>query len=79
MVKFGQSSRDFLFGGPQELMPEEGLSKAQRHEMRLLKVCCRSCHRAAGLHAACRAACVGLKHVLAQCVVRSRGMHQHRH
>lgn len=39
MIKFGQSTRDWLLGGPQELMPEEGPSKAQRLEARLTKVC----------------------------------------
>lgn len=38
MIKFGQSTRDWLVGGPAELMPEERPSKAQRLEARLLKV-----------------------------------------
>jgi hypothetical protein len=38
MLKFGQSTRDWLLGGPAELMPEEGPSKAQRLESRLAKV-----------------------------------------
>ena len=38
MIKFGQSTRDWLLCGPAELMPEEGPSKTQRLEARLLKV-----------------------------------------
>ena len=30
MIKLGQSSRTFILGGPQDLMPEEGLSRQQR-------------------------------------------------
>lgn len=45
MIKFGQSTRDWLLCGPAELMPEEGPSKTQRLEARLLKVprsgCCK--------------------------------------
>lgn len=35
--KLGQSSRLYILGGPPELMPEEGLSKAQRQQMRALQ------------------------------------------
>ena len=38
ILKFGQSSRLFIIGGPAELMPEEGLSRAQRHHLRALEV-----------------------------------------
>jgi hypothetical protein len=38
MIKFGQSTRDWLLCSPAELMPEEGPSKTQRLEARLLKV-----------------------------------------
>lgn len=38
LVRFGQSSRMFLVSGPQELMPEEGLSKRQQHQLRVLEV-----------------------------------------
>ena len=36
--KLGQSSRLYVLCGPAELMPEEGLSKAQRQQLRALQV-----------------------------------------
>ena len=38
MIRLGASSRDYVVGGPPELMPAEGPSKAQRLERRLLQV-----------------------------------------
>ena len=38
MVKFGLSTRLYLFGGPEELRPEEGLSKLQRRQLAALEV-----------------------------------------
>lgn len=38
MIKLGQSSRDYVVMGPDDRMPVEGASKAQRLEERLLKV-----------------------------------------
>lgn len=38
MLRFGQSTRLYLYGGPEELMPEEGLTKAQRKQAALLEV-----------------------------------------
>lgn len=37
MVKFGLSTRLYLFGGPEELRPEEGLSKLQRRQLAALE------------------------------------------
>lgn len=36
-LKFGTSSRLYLFDGPQELMPAEGLNKEQRRQLRALE------------------------------------------
>lgn len=38
MVRLGQSSRLYVFTGPGELMPEEGPSREQKHQMAALKV-----------------------------------------
>ena len=38
MVKFGLSTRLYLFGGPEELRPEEGLSKQQKKQLAALEV-----------------------------------------
>ena len=38
ILKFGQSSRMFILGGPAELMPEEGLSRPQRQHLAALEV-----------------------------------------
>ncbi|KAL3145623.1 hypothetical protein ABBQ32_003168 [Trebouxia sp. C0010 RCD-2024] len=37
MIKFGLSTRLYLFGGPEELRPEEGLSKLQRRQLAALE------------------------------------------
>jgi hypothetical protein len=37
-VRFGQSSRVYLFGGPQELLPEEGISRMQRQQLAAIAV-----------------------------------------
>ena len=39
MIKFGLSTRLYLFGGPEELRPAEGLSKLQRRQLAALEVC----------------------------------------
>eukprot|EP00798_Chlamydomonas_sp_ICE-L_P001333 gene1333-32690_t len=36
-IKLGESSRIYLFGGPSELMPEEGLNRAQRRQLQSLE------------------------------------------
>lgn len=33
MLKFGGSSRMFIFCGPDELMPEEGLTRKQKQQL----------------------------------------------
>ena len=38
MMRFGLSTRLYLFGGPEELRPEEGLSKLQRRQLAALEV-----------------------------------------
>ena len=38
MIKFGLSTRLYVFGGPEELRPEEGLSKLQRKQLAALEV-----------------------------------------
>ena len=38
IIKFGQSSRLFIINGPQDLMPEEGLTKTQKLQLRALEV-----------------------------------------
>lgn len=38
MLKFGLSTRLYLFGGPEELRPAEGLSKLQRRQLAALEV-----------------------------------------
>ena len=38
IIKLGQSSRLFILGGPQELMPEEGLSRQQRKALAAMEV-----------------------------------------
>ena len=40
MIKLGQSSRTFILGGPQDLMPEEGLSRQQRKALAAMEVSC---------------------------------------
>lgn len=37
MLRFGQSSRMYLLNGPSELMPEEGLSRQQRQQLKALE------------------------------------------
>ena len=37
--KLGQSSRLYLLGGPEQMMPEEGLSREQRKQLRIMQVC----------------------------------------
>ena len=37
-MRFGLSTRLYLFGGPEELRPEEGLSKLQRRQLAALEV-----------------------------------------
>ncbi|KAK9842408.1 hypothetical protein WJX84_012265 [Apatococcus fuscideae] len=37
VLRFGQSSRLYLYGGPEELMPEEGLTKSQRKQTALIE------------------------------------------
>ncbi len=39
MIKFGLSTRLYLFNGPEELRPEEGLSKLQKKQLAVLEVC----------------------------------------
>ena len=36
----GQSSRLYLVGGPEQMMPEEGLSREQRKQLRVMQACC---------------------------------------
>jgi hypothetical protein len=36
-IKFGQSSRMYIFGGPEELMPAVGLSAAQKKQLAVLE------------------------------------------
>ena len=43
MLKLGQSSRVLILGGPQGLMPEEGLSKVQRRTLAALEVSLLGC------------------------------------
>ena len=38
MIRFGLSTRLYLFGGPEELRPAEGLSKLQRRQLAALEV-----------------------------------------
>lgn len=38
MMRFGQSSRMFILGGPPEFMPEEGLSREERHRLAAMEV-----------------------------------------
>ena len=42
-MKFGLSSRLFILGGPAEMMPEEGLSRSQRHQLAALEVSLLAC------------------------------------
>ncbi|GBG66659.1 hypothetical protein CBR_g66794 [Chara braunii] len=37
LIRFGKSSRLYVFQGPIDLMPEEGLSKAERHALKVLE------------------------------------------
>ena len=37
-MRFGLSTRVYLFGGPEELRPEEGLSKLQKRQLVALEV-----------------------------------------
>lgn len=37
ILKFGQSSRLYVFQGPAELMPEEGLSRAEKQQLKQLE------------------------------------------
>lgn len=39
VVKFGLSTRLYLFGGPEELRPAEGLTKLQKRQLAALEVC----------------------------------------
>lgn len=45
LIKFGQSTRMYVFCGPAELMPEEGLTRDQKRHLATLEVapplCCR--------------------------------------
>jgi hypothetical protein len=36
-IRFGQSSRLYVLTGPAELMPQEGLSKQQQKQLKLLE------------------------------------------
>ena len=36
--KLGQSTRLYLLGGPEQMMPEEGLSREQRKQLRIMQV-----------------------------------------
>ncbi len=38
MIRFGLSTRLYLFGGPEELRPAEGLSKLQKKQLAALEV-----------------------------------------
>lgn len=38
VVKFGLSTRLYLFGGPEELRPAEGLTKLQKRQLAALEV-----------------------------------------
>ena len=44
--KLGQSSRLYVVGGPEQLMPEEGLSREQRKQLRVMQVSLASLHNA---------------------------------
>lgn len=47
VLKFGQSSRLYVFQGPAELMPEEGLSRTEKQHLKRLEaaqVCARHEH-----------------------------------
>src|SRR3569833_2120768 len=37
VLKFGQSSRLYVFQGPAELMPEEGLSRTEKQQLKRLE------------------------------------------
>ena len=38
MIKFGRSSRTYILGGPSEMMPAEGLTRAQRTQLAAVEV-----------------------------------------
>ena len=38
MIRFGLSTRLYLFGGPEELRPAEGLSKLQKKQLAAIEV-----------------------------------------
>jgi hypothetical protein len=38
IIKFGRSTRLYIFGGPTELMPEEGLTRDQRRSLAAMEV-----------------------------------------
>lgn len=38
MLRLGSSSRVLILGGPEDLMPEEGLSKTQRRTLAAMEV-----------------------------------------
>ena len=38
LIKFGQSTRLCLLGGPEELLPDEGLNREQRRQQAAMKV-----------------------------------------
>ena len=43
MIRFGLSTRLYLFGGPEDLRPAEGLSKLQKKQLAALEVCNSHC------------------------------------
>ena len=56
MMKFGLSTRLYLFGGPEELRPAEGLSKLQRRQLAALEVTHEYSKPCMGMH---KAGCSG--------------------
>lgn len=63
-MKFGLSTRLYLFGGPEELRPEEGLSKQQKKQLAALEVMLPRfvCHSAS------QQQCFELRDMHAQCL-----------
>jgi len=45
--RLGQSTRLYVVGGPEQMMPEEGLSREQRKQLRVMQV---TCAAVSGLH-----------------------------
>ena len=45
VIKFGLSTRLYLFGGPEELRPAEGLTKVQKRQLAALEVWVQPCAR----------------------------------